>query len=290
MEIQNFLPFEEKVTMSNASIRGRWEPVSVWEPRIVALVASKVKHDDIDLKEYKIPVAELKGLSNIELSGDQYQEIKKSIEHLANAIIKIKGQKDGDFRIYHIFAMCGYENGHIVAAFHPDLKPHFLDLKSHFTTYSLFDFLRLPSLYSKKLFEILKSYSNLPVITIELTELHELLNVKGIEIYVKDFAQLRKRVLDKAHKDIHKFTDLKFEWEPIKKGNKVTAIRFIFNQNHMIEHQKEKTEADKKTLFDKNNKLFFAVKDCRKKHNLKTGEKCQNPKCSAKKRDLCNTW
>ena len=35
-------------------------------------------------------------------------------------------------------------------------------------------------------------------------------------------------MLEKAHKDIHEKTSLRFEWEPIKAGRSVEAIRFLF--------------------------------------------------------------
>ena len=43
-----------------------------------------------------------------------------------------------------------------------------------------------------------------------------------------DFRQFRTRVIEKAHKDIHEKTSLRFEWEPVKAGRSVEAIRFLF--------------------------------------------------------------
>ena len=147
----------ELVKKSNAITRAQWQPESIWEPRIVALVASKVRTDDEDFFTYKIPVTELTGVSEQNLRGNQYREIAKSIEHLGKAIIRIQGNKPRNFRQYNIFSMCGYEDGYLIARFDPDLKPHFLGLKEKFTEYSLMQLLLLPSTYSQRLFEILKS-------------------------------------------------------------------------------------------------------------------------------------
>jgi plasmid replication initiation protein len=53
----------------------------------------------------------------------------------------------------------------------------------------------------------------------------------------KNFGEFRRRVLDKAHKDIHKFTKLKYEWEPVKKGRKVVAVRFVMGKQSMKKAQ-----------------------------------------------------
>ena len=216
------------VKKSNAMARARWQPESIWEPRIVALVASKVRVTDEDFLTYRIPVAEFAGVSNESLSGFQYQEIRKSIEHLGKATIRIEGNKPRNFRQYNIFSMCGYEDGYLIARFDPDLKPHFLGLGEKFTEYSLMQYLMLPSGYSQQIFEFLKSWANVKSgdVLVSVAELHELLNTP--ESFRKDFRQFRVYVLEKAHKDIHQHTSLRFEWQPVKAGRTVEAIRFLF--------------------------------------------------------------
>lgn len=222
----------EFVKMSNAIARAQWQPDSIWEPRIVALVASKVQESDQDFQTYKIPVSELTGVSDENLRGNQYRDIAKSIEHLGKATIRIKGNKPRNFRQYPIFAMCGYEDGNLIAGFHPDLKPHFLALKEQFTVYSLFEFLMLPSTYSQRIFEILKSWGNSPEVIIPVAELHEMLcTPESLRANFKDF---RRRVLEKAHKDILERTSLRFDWEAIKNTRGVTAIRFVFQEDDPV--------------------------------------------------------
>lgn len=222
----------EVVKKSNAIARARWFSESIWEPRIVALVASKVRIDDEDFQTYRIPVMELTGASDENLRGNQYQEIRKSIEHLGKSIIRIEGDKPRNFRQYNVFAMCGYEDGYLIAGFHPDLKPHFLQLKNNFIKYNLVNFLMLPSTYSQKLFEILKSWDDKPEIEISISELHEMLDVP--ESFKANFKDFRRRVLEKAHKDITKHTELEYEWEPIKQGRSVISIRFTFTKNRSL--------------------------------------------------------
>lgn len=254
----------ELVKKSNAITRAQWQPESIWEPRIVALVASKVRTDDEDFFTYKIPVTELTGVSEQNLRGNQYREIAKSIEHLGKAIIRIQGNKPRNFRQYNIFSMCGYEDGYLIARFDPDLKPHFLGLQEKFTEYSLMQFLLLPSTYSQRLFEILKSWDDKPEVEISVFDLHEMLNTP--ESMRKDFRQFRTRVLEKAHKDITSKTDLYFEWEAIKKGRSFIKVRFIFARKRAlpVAEKKEKNELQKQSR--KNTAIFKAAVACFKEH------------------------
>lgn len=237
----------EIVKKSNAIIRGRWTPLSVWEPRIVALVASKVRADDEDFFTYRIPVAELTGVSDENLSGDQYREIRTAILALLKAQIRIQGQ-GRNFQAYTIFSKVGYEHGELIAGFHPDLKQHFLKLKANFTAYSLFEFLSLPSTYSQKLFELIKSLSRLAEYEIPLAELHEILGVP--KSFKANFGEFRRRVLEPAQKHISLHTSLVYRWEPVKVGRAVVAVRFLFAGGHRAlaaaESQKHKYKREHK--------------------------------------------
>lgn len=250
------------VKKSNAIVRARWEPESIWEPRIVALVASKVRADDEDFQTYRIPVIELTGLSDENLRGNQYQDISRSIEHLGKATIRIEGKKPRNFRQYNIFSMCGYEDGYLIARFDPDLKTHFLNLREHFTEYSLMQFLMLPSTYSQRIFEFLKSWSSIPDLIVSVAELHELLNTP--QSLRKDFRNFRIRVLEKAHKDITDHTSLSFEWEPVKVGRSVEKIRFIFNGGKKALSQKEQSKAKEEKRRRLANQRFLRALDCAK--------------------------
>lgn len=253
----------EIVKKSNAIARARWQPESIWEPRIVALVASKVRVTDEDFLTYRIPVAELAGVPDENLRGNQYQEIRKSIEHLGKATIRIEGNKPRNFRQYNIFSMCGYEDGYLIAGFHPDLKPHFLGLGEKFTEYSLMQYLMLPSGYSQQIFEFLKSWANVKSgeVLISVAELHEILNTP--ESMRADFRQFRTRVLEKAHKDIQEKTSLRFEWQPVKAGRSVVKILFSFGPGRRAiaeaEKKKLKEEKQRQLINERTRKAFVCA-------------------------------
>jgi len=213
----------------NAIAMAKWQPENIWEPRIVALVASKVSTTDEDFSIYKIPIKELVDNKNTKFTLTQYNEITKSIYNLRKATIRVTDSAPYNFRQYNIFIMCGYENGFLIAQFHPALKPHFLTLSSQFTAYKLFEYLVLPSIYSQRLFELLHTWSSKKTVEIPLQKMHELLSTP--EFMRKNFKDFRVRVIERAQKDIKEKTGLEFDWEPIKQGRAVASVRFIFNKN-----------------------------------------------------------
>lgn len=229
---KNSLP-SEIVVKCNDFIRSRLMIKNVLSGRILAVASSTVRIDDADFYTYSISVSHF--FSDMNLSGDRYNQLKQSIKELSGGRLERKISKN-NYAYYALFSKISYNNGFIEMSFHPDLKPFFIDLKVHFTKYNLMDFLSLPSTYSQRIFEILKSWANLPEIIITVDELQSILDVPAS--FLRDFSNFRYRVLDKAYKDINEKTTLKYEWESIKTKNKVTAIRFIFSQQNRMIAQK----------------------------------------------------
>ncbi len=216
------------VKKSNEFIRNRLTINDTLAGRILAIATSALRIDDIDFFTYRIPTNSFFS-TDCNIGGSQYDQMKKAIADLSKAGMEKKFGKNGFVR-YPLFYRIAYDEGFIEITFHPEVKPFFLDLKEHFTKYNLVEFLMLPSIYSQRIFEILKSWNGCPEILVPILELQDVLNVPSS--LKNDFTNFRRRVLEKAHLDITKNTSLCYEWEPIKTKNKVTAIRFIFSQEN----------------------------------------------------------
>jgi plasmid replication initiation protein len=255
----------EIVKKSNALARARWSAESVWEPRLVALLASKVRADDTDFHDYEIPVAEV--MRDRDHGGKDYREIESVVDKVMSRVLTIKDEKGRGWTKYNVFSRCRYkaEKGILELGFHPDLRPHYLNLQKQFAQWNLFEYLMLPSIYSQRIFEILKSWSDRQEVVISVAELHEMLNTP--ESLRQDFAQFRRRVLEKAHKDILAQTSLRFEWEPMKSGRSVEAIRFMFapGRKAIAEAEQKKAKAEKAQRAKRN--AFLAGMECAKAKN-----------------------
>lgn len=252
------------VKKSNALARARWSAESVWEPRLVALLASKVRTDDTDFQVYEIPVSEILQSTG----GRDYREIEAVVDKVMSRVLTIRD--DNGWTKYNVFSRCRYrkKQGMLELGFHPDLRPHYLNLQKQFAQYSLLEYLMLPSIYSQRLFEVLKSWSDKPEVTLALDELHEMLDTPAS--FRANFKDFRRWTLEKAYADIHKHTSFGFEWEPVKKGRAVIAVRFYFGgKRFAIKDEKAKVAKAKES--SEKNQIFLAAIECAREKVLVDG-------------------
>ncbi len=215
------------VKKSNIAARAVWAANSVHEPRLLALVISQIKASDKDFQTYWVSVADLLGDTE---GGYDHKRITDVAKTLQGRQLLLPVEEEGDMAVTSVFSFCKYHRKKrmIEARFDPSLKPHYLELKEQFTQYNLFEFLLLPSVYSQRMFEILKSWADQPEVTLPIEGLYQQLDVP--ESHKVDFAAFRRRVLEKSKKDIEAYTSLRFEWEPVKQGRAVAGVRFIFSK------------------------------------------------------------
>jgi len=227
---------------------------------LASLVAEINEGDDCD-KQYSVSVNKF-----IEGGGNSYKYIRKTCHFLKSAFAEIERVELSSNRpelvLRSFFSEIVYKNGVIYAIFNKRMHPYLFELKERYTSYELAELIMLPTFYSKRLFEILWSYArSYPEATIPLVDLHFMMSTpKSFEDNFKDF---RRRVLEKAYNDIKK-TSLKFEWEPVKKGRSVEAVRFIFSQKRIAIAQASASEAAKNKQSKENNTLARAASQCAK--------------------------
>lgn len=216
----------DRVVESNAIARAQITPPaeSVWEERIIAQVAAYIKRCDGEFPETAFMVGQL--IDTKKISNSQLREIEKASQRLVGTTFKLKRGKN--FKIYSAFSFIEFEDGIISAKLNQDLKPHYLMLKQQFAVRSLPEFRKLSSVYSQQIYRFLNSWTGLKEATIPLEELHHATNPPP-SIW-ENYKNFRARVLDVSHREINEKTDLKFDWEPIKQGRNVIAIKFIFRR------------------------------------------------------------
>jgi hypothetical protein len=127
----------------------------------------------------------------------------------------------------------------------PELKPYLLQLKSYFTVYGLDSILKLISVYSIRLYEILlKEYCYYGKKRISfifsIKELKGMLGIEKEEYLI--FNNFKQKVLDIAERELKEKSDFYFEYRTIKTGRAVTDIEFfVFNKE---KQQKQLTTKD----------------------------------------------
>jgi len=218
---------DEIVKESNVIARAKLSPPahSVWEERIISQVVAFNRVDEKEFPERSFMIGQLVDTKNI--SGRQFKEIETAVNKLAGTTFTIYKSKE-HFIVFPVFAHIEYDHGIISAQLNQSLKPHYLSLKNQFAIRSLPEFRKLSSVYSQQMFRLLNSWAGLPEAVIPVVELHNSTNAP--ESLRKDFRNFRVRVLEVAHREINEKTSLKFNWEAVKQGRKVIAVRFVFSR------------------------------------------------------------
>lgn len=244
---------DQLVKKSNAICRSRWDSANIYERRIVALLASRIRPEDDDFKEYEIPITEL--FANC-YGGANYKTIRETLENLLSRTITIMGE-DKKFTVYTLFTKSSYvtENNTIRIKINSELKPHFLSLKKRYTQYQLMEFFVLSSVYAQALFEFLKSWEDCKSSSVKIEELHLILGVP--EIYKTNFAYFKRGILEPALKQINEKTSLKYNYGIKKEKKKISEIIFV----NLKEKAKKSEEKENMSMDEILSKLREQIND-----------------------------
>lgn len=211
-----------KVTKSNALIQKTRFNLSLLEQKIIAYLCARIEPTDAELRTYTFDIQEFCEICGINTDG-MYSNLKEVTQKLADKSFWFSPSASEEVLLRWISAVrYNKKHGSITISISDDMRPFLLELKSRFTTYHLFNILAFKSGYSVRMYELLKSFANLAVWTVNVNELKKKLNAEQYGNY-KDF---RIRVIDIAQREINKFADINFTYEAIAKGRKIDRIVF----------------------------------------------------------------
>lgn len=257
------------VVKSNSLMEAKFH-FKLWEMRLFEKMISLIKKGDTEFRACKIYIIDL--IKYFEgNSRNDYELIREAALSLGDKKLFIpyqtpKGAKrwakisifptvtipDGEDR--------GGENAYIELEFHNDLKPHLLDLKERFKAYDIRNIQSLRSIYSIRMFILLKQFDNIGFRRIEIDVLRNLLGVE--EEQYKLYADFKKRVILRPQKDLKKYCDICFEFKEEKLGRKVHSITFIIKPNKPIRNKKQiEAPVDKKALSELQQELYELVRE-----------------------------
>jgi plasmid replication initiation protein len=238
------------VTKSNDLIESTYK-LTLQEQRILLVLASKVQPSDDILETYHFRTKDF-----IEIIGNKkgtgfYTYIKQIVNELQTKRLTIK--KDGKEFNYNWVITAIYEDnkGRITLQLHPELKGFFLELKEKFTSYQLENVVRLNSVYSIRIYELLKQYERIRKRKLTLEELRYFLGIEK-DKYIQ-YGHLKNKVLLVAQKEINEKTDIQFTFNEIKTGRKVTGFEFDIKSS--TEEEKHSIEPTISSLNSEENKI-----------------------------------
>lgn len=224
-------PAKALVTKSNNLVEARYH-FSIWETRVFTKLVSLIQPGDADFKKYKLHIKDLVQFFGVN-DNDAYVKIKAVPDSLLKKVVTIPYTENGEERLLKtgLIAQATIpkkKEGYIELSFHPDLKPYLLQLKRTFLSYDIRNVLKISSVYSIRIYELLKQYETLGYREFDLEELKIIL---GVSDKYKLYGHFKSRIIIKAQQDLQQHTDIRFAFTEIKKGRKVTAILFEIDAN-----------------------------------------------------------
>ena len=216
------LPNSLIVTQSNQLVEARYN-LPLAEQRLILTMISKIQPSDEDFQPYRINVNELADFLGID-KNSAYRECKRITENLLKRVVSID-ETDGLLQIGWVSSAKYIDGSGVVnLSFDPKLKPYLLQLKGNFTSSKLEMLLSFKSQYTVRMYTLLKQYEKLKEREIELDLLRGILGI-GKEQYL-EYKNFKNRVLYPTQRELTEKADLYFEFDEIKYGRKVGAIRF----------------------------------------------------------------
>ena len=220
------------VVQSNELINGK-QALKLNSAKLIRAAIMQVVKEDAELKPYIVTIKELADLLNVPKSNI-YRDIECIVQDILNHPVSFKrtdGKKEQWVKIPW-YTRCEYHSDIGVALkLNPELEPYLINLKAHYTQYSLGEILAMKSVYAIRIFELIQSRIMSRAVPIEGT--HVVMSVQEIreccdcEKKYPAFGNFKDKVLDAAAKEINRVTIYDVSYTYQKEGKKVTAIDFF---------------------------------------------------------------
>jgi plasmid replication initiation protein len=247
------------IKKSNNLVESKYK-FDIWETRFFLSVLAQIRREDTDAQVYRIRYKDIIKIFSLK-SGDSYAFLRDAAKALMSKSVQINYEENGVERVkeVHLIGTIDYlKEGHkklldmgnheyIDVTIQQEMRPFLLQLSKNFTAYDLRNITKL-SVYSIRLYELLKQYETFGVRTLSIDEMKAMFQVE--EQYAL-YADFYRWVIKPSEAEINKHTDLSIiEVEKLKEGRKVIALRFRFRTKTAQELTKLRGSPFQETLFD----------------------------------------
>ena len=200
----------------------------------------------------------------------------------------MKDKENGKIEAHQVVTDASFKNGTLTLRYNNSLTDKIVNLKKDYTVLSLSDTLSLKSVYSLRLYEMLKSAydhkryitkeTGVQVIEYNLTELKlelgvinsggskEIKNELGKDYpdfdkieeiaeklgqtKYKEYKIFNRNVLSKTKEELNLKTSIEVDYEPVKSGRKTVGIRFFVNKKDIATEKEKVIPANKDEILD----------------------------------------
>lgn len=206
-------------------------------------IISQIKKEDKEFNSYKIKITDLEEALNTKDKEDRpYQLNRKSLESACEILMnqKVRLTTEEKTEIFQWFnrSIVNIKDQTVELELSPHLKDHLLNLQKYVKG-DLTSFLKLKSVYSKKIYTLACQFKSTGFLIKSVDILNEILDTP--ESLSNNYSDFKRRVLIQAQEDINEKTDLKISFTEIKTKKAVTEIKFLIKEKKIKENYVEKS-------------------------------------------------
>lgn len=212
--------------------------MTLQELRFFSIYLSKINPNDVSTRVVRFSISDFQVI--MELGRINIDYMKTVTNSLLSKVVNIPTERGG-YTAFQLFKRCKVNlddnnEWYIEIDAHDEALPLMFEFKNRYFTYQLWNALRLKSYNQLRMYEILKQYESIGERIIFVEELKELLGISAKEY--SRFENFKTRVLNSCQEALEKYTDIKFTYEPYKKGpsGKILSLKFTIKHNDDYEN------------------------------------------------------
>lgn len=225
------------VIKANSLIEASYR-LSIDEIRILALTVGTMDPNS-NKQEFEFSVADVvREFPDVKVEN-AYKQMQVAVKKLYDRSVRTEdSEKVTDFRWVSSRTYFKKE-GRFRIALTNEVMPYLTQLKGQFTRYELRNISSFNSVHSIRIYELVTQYKSVGWREIAINDLKQWLQVEDKYPRYNNFKQW---VLDPAVTEINEKSDLFITVEPIKRGRKITALKFTINHKKKAETQLDLVE------------------------------------------------
>ena len=241
------------IVKSNQVIEASYTLTTIEQRLILSAIAQVPKGEEIsDDVLYPLTTKNL-----VKLGGDgkaSHKEFKDAVNRLYERSIVLRdGDESDSFR--WIQEKVFKESTVAFIRFSKPILPFLSNLKAEFTKYLESDIVGMSSPYSIRFYELIMQYRSIGKREISLEDLRWMFQLQN---KYPVWADLKKRVIDQATKEINEHSPYNLTIEPKRTGRKITSIVLKFQDKKVL---KTPRESSNNPLFDTQRNRDFSSPD-----------------------------
>lgn len=209
-------------------------------------------------REYVLTASEFSNIFNTATSNC-YVALKKAVNRLMKTDVRIHEPGANSYVRINICSRAEYmeKEGKISVKFTDDIMPYLVQVKKKFLLYNLREVSNFGSLYTTRLYELLQEFKETGWMVKSIEQLKEAF---AVGTKYKQYGHFKSKTFGPACEEINKNYDINLEFEEIKDGKKIVAIKFFFKRAtiHQVTHQHT---CETRKLYEKPKRKFIAKKE-----------------------------